>query len=126
VCSKHGIEVSSFITSLVYKIKLQKMELKLPHMLHLYNVFHENKDSDNCAKVLEEECIKMFGTKSLNDEHDCNVVSMNSLNIHDVNDMQSHKLGDAMFDEYDIFSPPSCDEQIYYNESMPPIYDDYY
>ena len=30
---------------------------------------------------------------------------MNSLNIHDVNDMQSQKLGDAMFDEDDIFSP---------------------
>ena len=28
-----------------------------------------------------------------------NVVSMNSMNIHDVNDMQSYKLGDAMFDE---------------------------
>ena len=53
------------------------MELTVPHMLHLFNIFHENKDSDNCAKVLEEECIKMFGTKSLNDEHDCNVVSMN-------------------------------------------------
>ena len=74
-------------------------------MLHLFNVFHENKDSDNCAKVLEEECIKMFGTKSLDDEHDWNVVSMNSLNTHDANDMQSHKLGDAMFDEDDIFSP---------------------
>ena len=51
-------------------------------MLHLFNIFHENKDFDNCAKVLEEECIRMFGTKSLNDEHDCNVISMNSLNIH--------------------------------------------
>ena len=94
-------------------------------MLHLFNVFRENKDSDNCAKVLEEECIRMFGTKYLNDEHDCNVVSTNSLNIHDANDMQSHKLGDAMFDEYDIFCPPSFDEQIYYDESMPAIYDDY-
>ena len=56
----------------------------------------------------------MFGTKSLNDEHDCNVVSMNSLNIYDANDMQSHKLGDAIFDEDDIFSPPSFDEKIYY------------
>jgi hypothetical protein len=36
-----------------------------------------------------------------------------------------HKLGDAMFDEYDTFCPPSFDEQIYYDESMPPIYDDY-
>ena len=55
----------------------------------------------------------MFGTKYLNDEHDCNVVSMNSLNIHDANDMQSDKLGEAMFDEDDIFCPPSFDEQIY-------------
>ena len=28
----------------------------------------------------------MFGTKYLNDEHDCNVVSTNSLNIHNTND----------------------------------------
>ena len=32
---------------------------------------------------------------------------MNSLNIHDANDMQSHKLGEAMFDEDNMFSPPS-------------------
>ena len=67
----------------------------------------------------------MFGTKYLNDEHDCNVVSINSLNIHDANDMQSHKLGEAMFDEDDIFSPPRFDVQIFYNDCMPPIYDDY-
>ena len=101
------------------------MELSLSHTLHLFNIFREYDGKENCAKVLEEECIKMFGTKYLNDEHDCNVVSMNSLNIHDANDMQSHKLGDAMFDEDDIFCPPSFDEQIYYDESMPPIYDDY-
>ena len=75
--------------------------------------------------MLEEECIKMFGTKYLNDEHDCNVVSMNSLNIHDTNDVQSHKFGDATFNEDDIFSLPSFDMQIYYDESMPPTYDDY-
>ena len=39
--------------------------------------------------------------------------------------MQSHKLFDAMFDENDIFSPPRFDVQICYNDSMPPIYDDY-
>jgi hypothetical protein len=75
--------------------------------------------------LLEEELNKMFNVNSLNDEHDCNVVSMNSLNIHEANDMQSYKLGYAMFDEDDMFSPPSFDEQIYYDESMPPIYDDY-
>ena len=101
------------------------MELSLSHTLHLFNIFRENKDSDNCAKVLEEECIKMFGSKYLNDEHDCNVVSMNSLNTHDANDMQSHKLGEAMFDEDDIFCPPSFDEKIYYDDRIPHIYNDY-
>ena len=94
-------------------------------MLHLFNVFRENDGKENCVHVIEEECIRMFGTKSLYDEHDCNVVSMNSQNIHDANDMHSHKLGEATFDEGDIFCPPSFDEQIYYDESMPPIYDDY-
>ena len=94
-------------------------------MLHPYNVLHENDGMENCAQLIEEELNKMFGIKSLNDEHDCNVVGMNSLNNHDANDMQSHKLGDAMFDEDDIFSPPSFDEKIYYDDSMPPIYDDY-
>ena len=35
------------------------------------------------------------------------------------------KLGDAMFNEDDIFSIPSFDMQIYYDDNMPPIYDDY-
>ena len=35
------------------------------------------------------------------------------------------KLGDAMFNEDDIFSLPSFVEQIYYDDSMPPIYDGY-
>ena len=94
-------------------------------MLHLFNVFRENDGKENCAQVLEEEVNKMFCTKYLNDEQDCNVFSMNSLNIHDANDMQSHNLGDAMFDEDDIFCPPIFDEQIYYDDSMPSIYDDY-
>ena len=62
------------------------MELSLSHTLHLFNIFREYDRKENCAKVLEEECIKMFGTKSLNDEHDCNVISMNPLNIHSTND----------------------------------------
>ena len=114
-----------FITSLVHKRKLQKMELRWSHIVHLYNVFLENDGSENCAQLLEEEVNKMFGTKYWNDEFDCNVISMNFLNIHDANDMHSHKLGDAMFDEYDIFCPPCFNENIYYDESMPPIYDDY-
>ena len=95
------------------------MELRLHHVIdHLYNIFLENDGSENCAQLLEEEFYKMFG---INDEHDCNVVSMNSLNIHDTNDMQSHKLEDAIFDEDDIFSPQRFDVQICYNDCMPPV-----
>ena len=46
------------------------MELSLPHTLHLFNIFREYDEKENCAQVLEEEIYKMFGTKSLNDEHD--------------------------------------------------------
>jgi hypothetical protein len=84
----------------------KKMEIVFPRIArYLYDVYLEGKD--------------------LNDEHDCNVASVNSLNIFDASDMPSHKLGDTMFDDYDIFSPPSFDEQNYYDDSMPPIYDDY-
>ena len=57
--------VSCFITSWVYKErKLQKMELRLHHIIdHLYNIFLENDGSKNCAQLLEEEVNKMFGTK---------------------------------------------------------------
>ena len=122
------------------------MELRWSHIVHLYHVFLENDGKENCAQLIEEEFNKMYG---INDEHDCNIVSMNSLNIHDANDMQSHKLGDAMFDEDDvfenifaainvcpklgdatfneddIFSLPSLDMHSCYDNSMPPTYDDY-
>ena len=62
------------------------MELSLSHTLHLFNIFREFDGKENCAQVLEEECIKMLASESLNDEHDCNIVSMNSLNIHSTND----------------------------------------
>ena len=52
------------------------MELSLSHTLHLFNIFREYDGKNNCAQVLEEEIYKMFGTKYLNDEHDCNVVSV--------------------------------------------------
>ena len=52
-------------------------------MFHLFNVFRENDGNEKCAQVLEEEVNELFGLKYFNDAHDCNVVSMNSLNIHD-------------------------------------------
>ena len=79
------------------------MELSLPHTLHIFNILREYDGKYNCAQLIEEEFNKMFGIKSLNDEHDCSIVSMNPLNICDASDMQSHKLRDVMFDEDDIF-----------------------
>ena len=84
------------------------MELSLSHTLRLFNIFYEYDGKKNCAQVLEEELHRMLRMKYVNDEHDCNVVSMNSLNIHDANDMQSHKIGEAMFDGDDIFFVPQA------------------
>ena len=101
------------------------MELRWPHIIHLYNVLRQNDGKENCAQLIEEEIYKMFEEKSLNNEHECNGFGMNSLNIHDANDMQIYKLGDAIFDEDDIFIPPRFDVQMFYNDCMPHIYDDY-
>jgi hypothetical protein len=54
-----------------------------------------------------------------------NVISMNSLNTIIANVMEKSKLGEAGFDEHDIFSPPSTEEKIYFDDTIPPIYDDY-
>jgi hypothetical protein len=54
-----------------------------------------------------------------------NVISMNSLNTIIANVMEKSKLGEAGFDEHDIFSPPSTEEKIYFNDTIPLIYDDY-
>ena len=40
------------------------MELRLPHMLHLFNVFRENDGKESCAQVLEEEVYKIKLQKS--------------------------------------------------------------
>src|SRR5215216_358332 len=54
-----------------------------------------------------------------------NVVSMNSLDTIIANAMEKSKLGEAGFDEHDIFSPPSTEEKINYDYNMPTIFDDY-
>ena len=57
------------------------MELRLHHIIHLFNVFRENDGKENCAQLIEEEFNRIFGTKYLNDEHDCNFARINCLNI---------------------------------------------
>jgi hypothetical protein len=54
-----------------------------------------------------------------------NIISMNSLNTIIANAMEKSKLGEAGFDEHDLFSPPSTKEKIYFDDTIPPIYDDY-
>jgi hypothetical protein len=54
-----------------------------------------------------------------------NVISINSLSTIIANAMEKSKLGEAGFDEYDIFSPPTIEEKINYDYNMPPIFDDY-
>src|SRR5215208_5662754 len=53
-----------------------------------------------------------------------NVINMNALNTIVANAMENSKLGEAGFDEHDIFSPPSIEEKIYFDDTMPPIFDD--
>jgi hypothetical protein len=49
-----------------------------------------------------------------------NVISMNSLNTIIAKAMEEFKLGEA---GCDIFSPPSMEEKIYFDDTLPPIYD---
>src|SRR3954462_8135842 len=77
-------------------------------------------------EVFEVEIKKPMELYYLHNTHvSSNVISMYSLNTFDVEDMQSHKLGDATFYEDDLFSPPNFDEEIYFDDTLPPIYDDY-
>ena len=54
-----------------------------------------------------------------------NVFSINSLNTIIANAMEISKLGEASFDEHDIFSPPSFEEEICFDDTLSPVYDDY-
>src|SRR3954466_13583705 len=85
-------------------------------MRELYELYLQLGD-----EVFEEKIKKPMELYYLHNTHDSsNVISMSSLNTFDVDDMQSYKLGDAMFDENDLFSPPIFDEEIYFDYTLPP------
>jgi hypothetical protein len=73
-------------------------------------------------EVFEEKILKPM---ELYLHANSNVISMNSLNTIIANAMEKSKLGEASFDEHDIFSPPSTEEKNYFDDTIPPIYDDY-
>jgi hypothetical protein len=54
-----------------------------------------------------------------------NVICMNSLDTIIANAIEKSKLRESSFYENDLFTPPSMEEKIYFDDTMPPIYDDY-
>ena len=77
--------------------------------------------------VFEEKIKKPLELYYLHNNHDGgDVISMFLFNINIANDMESSKLGDDTFDEHDIFSPPTFEEKIYFDNTLPPKYDDGY
>ena len=84
----------------------------------------------------DNNCYTIGAIHTINDESDY-AYDMQSNKLGDAmfveNDMFENlfaaisvcpKLGDVMLDEDYVFSPPRFDVQIYYDDSMPPIYDD--
>ena len=60
---------------------------------YLYEVLLEIRESENCDKVL----YGVIHDESLSKKHDCNDVTINSLDVNCANNMQNPKLGDASF-----------------------------
>ena len=60
---------------------------------YLYGVLIEIRESENCDEVL----YKVIDERYLNKKHDCNDVTINSINVNCANNMQNSKLGDASF-----------------------------
>ena len=105
---------------LLYSL-VRLMENNNKNMRALYEVY-----LDLGHEVFEEKIKKPMELYYLHNTDDSsNVISMSSSNNFYANDMQCYKLGDATFDEDDLFSPPSFDENICYDDTLPSIYDDY-
>src|SRR5215213_8449575 len=83
----------------------------------LLNLFPELRHGLFAAKI--KKPMESYLHASSND------ISMNALKTIVANDMENSKLGEAGFDEHDIFSPPSIEEKIFFDDTLPPIYDDY-
>ena len=59
---------------------------------YLYEVLLEIRESENC----DEEIYEVIHDSSLNEKHDCNDFTINSINVNYSNNMQNPKLGDTM------------------------------
>jgi hypothetical protein len=52
--------------------------------------------------LLEEEFNKIYGIKPLDDNHDCNVLSVLSTNIHNINDDYTSHDNDVSYKDVDF------------------------
>ena len=59
----------------------------------LYKVLLEIREFENS----DEEIYEVIHDSSLNEKHDCNDFTINSINVNCANNMQNPKLGDASF-----------------------------
>ena len=64
---------------------------------YLYEVLLEIHESKNCVEVSKEEIYEVIHDSSLDEKHDCNGSTINSINASCANDMQNPKPGDANF-----------------------------
>ena len=62
---------------------------------YVYEVLLEIREFGNCDEVLKEGIYKVIHDSSLDVNHDCNDVIINSINVNCANNMQNPKLGDA-------------------------------
>ena len=69
---------------------------------YLYGVLPEIRESENCDEVL----YKVIHSRSLNKKHDCNDVTINSINSNCANNMQNPELADANF----VVSTTCCND----------------
>jgi hypothetical protein len=81
----------------------------------LYSIFPELGH-----EVFEEKIEKPM---ELYSHANSNVVSMNSLNTVIADAIEKSKLGEASFDEHDIFSSPTLEEKICSYDTLSPICD---
>jgi hypothetical protein len=71
---------------------------------HDANIYDAYGEELAIVPYVENEIFAIASTldSSLNEKHDCNGVTIDSIIVNCANDMQTHKLGDGMFDDFAI------------------------
>ena len=72
---------------------VERIASELRTLDYLYGVLLEMRESENC----EEEIYEVIHEGSLDEKHDCNGFTINSISDNHAKNMQNPKLGDASF-----------------------------